>query len=174
MKILSAAIITLVTFLGSASANAAECKYKENERDPFTDVRIVETKWKTFRPTGNQAVSHGWMGGWIKDGKTFLALRYGIVGIYVRSPLIIPKGAKLLLLMADDSVFELAAYQETWVQGRNDVVLYELNDDSLAALTAQGTSDIRVSTNQADYDFNFGNKPTNRIQFVLGCLPQAD
>jgi hypothetical protein len=165
------ALLIATGILGLSSiANAADCKYAENERDPFTDQRIVETKWKTFRPTGNEAVNHGWIAGWMKDGKNFLALRIGIPA-YSGGPLIIAKGAPLLLLMADDTVMELTAYQETWIKNRNVVILYELNADTLAALTAQGTSDIRVTTNNGDHDFNFGSKPTDKIQFVLGCLP---
>jgi hypothetical protein len=163
-------LATTGLLLFASASDAADCKYVENERDPFTDQRIVETKWKTFRPTGNQAVNHGWMAGWIKDDKTFLALRIGIPA-YSGGPLVIAKSAPLLLLMADDTVMELTAYQETWVKSRNVVILYELDADALAALTAQGTSDIRVTTNDGDHDFNFGSKPTDKIQFVLSCLP---
>jgi hypothetical protein len=155
--------------LSATVSNADECKFKINESDSFTGQKDLLTKWKAFRPTGNQAVNHGWMAGRVKDGKTFLALRIGIVEQPVRNPLIIPKGAKLLLLMADDSVVELSAYEETWVKDRNVVILYELNDETLGALTVRGTSDIRVSTNQSDFDFNFGNKPTERMRHVLGC-----
>lgn len=167
LKILMAAA-GLILF--ATVSNAAECKFKTDETDPFTSQRDILTKWKAFRPTGNQAVSYGWMAGRVTDGKTFLALRIGIVGQYVKSPLIVPEGATLLILMADDSILELSAYQETWVKDRNVVILYELNDEMLGALTAQGTTDIRLSTNQSDYDFNFGNKPTDRMQFVLGCV----
>lgn len=168
-------ITTLLTTTGlllfATVGNAADCKYAKDERDPFTDQRTVQTKWKTFRPTGNQAVNHGWMAGWIKNDKTFLALRIGIPA-YSGGPLIIAKDATLLLLMADDTVMELTAYQETRVKNRDVAILYELNAETLAALTAQGTSDIRVTTNNGDHDFNFGTKPTDKIQFVLSCLPK--
>lgn len=151
-------------------SNADECKFKTNERDPLTSERDVLTKWKAFRPTGNQSVSYGWMAGRVKDGTTLLALRIGIVGKYVKKPLIIPEGAKLLVLMADGSIVELSAYEETWVRSRDTVILYELNDELLTALTAHGATDIRVSTNQSDYDFSFGKKPTDRMRFVLECV----
>ena len=167
MKLLIS-MIFLASVLGSA-AYADECKYKENEADPFTKERVALTKWKAFRPTGNQAVNHGWMAGRILDGKTFLALRIGIVG-YDGPPVIIPEGAKLLILMADESIVELAAYEETWVEDSSAVVLYELNDETLQSLTTQGTTDIRVSTSAGDHDFNFGKKPTDRMQYVLGCV----
>lgn len=167
MKLLISALF-LASVLGS-NAYADECKYKENETDPFTKQRVALTKWKAFRPTGNQAVNHGWMAGRIKDGKTFLALRLGIVG-YKGSPVIIPKGARLLVLMADESIVELAAYEEIWVKDSSEVILYELADETLQALTTQGTTDIRVSTSDRDHDFNFGKKPTDRMQYVLGCV----
>lgn len=167
MKILTTVLLAAAIFLASATIHAAECKYKINELDPFTDELIVLTKWKTFRPTGNQAVNHGWMAGAIEHGKTFLALRIGLVGYHTQPT--IPEGGKLLILMADDSIVELAAYESVKLTGWSVVVKYELDENTLAALTAQGTTDIRVSTVHDEHDFSFGKKPTTRMQFVLGC-----
>ena len=81
MRVLTIALLAAAIILTSTVAGAAECKYKKNERDPFTDELSVLTKWKTFRPTGNQAVPHGWMAGAIEHGKKFLVLRIGLVPI---------------------------------------------------------------------------------------------
>lgn len=161
--------IALGLILLASAVSAADCKYKENKLDSFTKQKVVLTKWKAFRPTGNQAVNHGWMAGAVKGDKTFLALRIGVVG-YGGPPMSVLEGASLLVLMADDSVVELAAYEEVWIENSSVVIHYELNAETMAALTAQGTSDIRVTTNHGDHDFNFGNKPTDRMQFVLGCV----
>ena len=168
MRVLTTALLTATILLTSVGAGAAECKYKKNELDPFTDVQIVLTKWKTFRPTGNQAVPHGWMAGAIEHGKKFLALRIGLVGYHTQPT--VPEGGKLLILMADDTIVELAAYESVKISGWHNVVKFELDDDTLAALTAQGTTDIRLSTRYDEHDFSFGKKPTTRMQFVLGCL----
>jgi hypothetical protein len=167
MRILTTTLLAAAVILTSTVAGAAECKYKKNERDPFTDELIVLTKWKTFRPTGNQAVPHGWMAGAIEHGKIFLALRIGLVGYHSQPT--VPEGGKLLILMADDTIVELAAYESVKISGWSDVVKFELDEDTLAALTAQGTTDIRLSTRYDEHDFSFGKKPTTRMQFVLGC-----
>jgi len=49
-------------------------------------------------------------------------------------------------------------------------VKYELDAETLKALTAQGTTDTRVSTRYDEHNFSFGKKPMTRMQFVLGCL----
>jgi len=72
--------------------------------------------------------------------------------------------------MADDSIVELAAYEPVKLSSWSAVVKYELDENTLAALTAQGTTDVRVSTKHDEHDFSFGRKPTTRMQFVLGCL----
>ncbi|MDH4054754.1 MAG: hypothetical protein OEW73_07635 [Gammaproteobacteria bacterium] len=163
----TALIVTIILFIAS-TASAEECKYKTNEADPFTREKIVLTKWKPFRPTGNEAVDHGWMAGAIEHGKKFLALRIGLVGYYGQPT--VPEGGKLLILMADDTIVELAAYEEVKLSGRNAIVRFELDAASLQALTAQGTTDIRLSTIEDEHDFSFGNKPTGRMQYVLGCI----
>jgi len=163
----TALIVTIILFIAS-TASAEECKYKTNEADPFTKEKIVLTKWKPFRPTGNEAVDHGWMAGAIEHGKKFLALRIGLVGYYGQPT--VPEGGKLLILMADDTIVELAAYEEVKLSGRNAIVRFELDAASLQALTAQGTTDIRLSTIEDEHDFSFGNKPTGRMQYVLSCI----
>ena len=162
----TALIVTIILFVAS-TASADECKYKTNEADPFTKEKIVLTKWKHFRPTGNEAVNYGWMAGAIEHGKKFLALRIGLVGYYGQPT--VREGGKLLILMADDTIVELAAY-ESVKPDRNAIVKFELDSATLQALTAQGTTDIRLSTIEDEHDFSFGNKPTGRMQYVLGCI----
>ncbi len=168
MKIPGTALIVTIFLFASAAASADECKYKKNEADPFTREKIVLTKWKHFRPTGNEAVNYGWMAGAIEHGKKFLALRIGLVGYYGQPT--VPEGGKLLILMADDTIVELAAYELVKLTSRNVIVRFELDSETLQALIAQGTTDIRLSTIEDEHDFSFGNKPTGRMQYVLGCI----
>jgi hypothetical protein len=171
MKSLNMALFTATIILASAAAGAAECKYKKNEADPFTEEKILLTKWKNFRPTGNQAVNHGWMAGAIEHGKKFLTLRIGLVGYHTQPT--IPEGGKLLILMADDTIVELAAHESVKLTSSNVIVKYELDAEALKALMAQGTTDIRVSTRYDEHDFSFGKKPMTRMQFVLACIQQT-
>ena len=161
-------VAAAILMIAAGSAAADECKYKKDEADPFTQEKIVLTRWKNFRPTGNEAVNHGWMAGAIEHGKKFLALRIGLVGYHTQPT--VPDGGKLLILMADDTIVELAAFESVILGSRNTIVRFELDSESLQALTAQGATDIRLSTIEDEHDFSFGNKPTGRMQYVLSCI----
>ena len=168
MKTQNIALLVTIIMFANAAAAADECKYKKDEADPFTQEKIVLTRWKTFRPTGNEAVNHGWMAGAIEHGKKFLALRIGLVGYHTQPT--VPDGGKLLILMADDTIVELAAFESVKLTSRKKIVRFELDSETLQALIAQGTTDIRLSTIEDEHDFSFGNKPTGRMQYVLSCI----
>jgi hypothetical protein len=165
----SVAAILATLVLGNAAFAADECEYVKDGLDPFTSEREVLTKWKTFTKWGNQAYSHGWMAGLQEHDKTFLALRIGLVG-YRGQPTIL-EGGRLQILMADDSTVDLAAYQEVKLESWYVVVRYELTAETIEALKAQGTTGIRVSSANDEHHFKFGRKPTDRMQYVIGCLP---
>jgi len=172
MKKAIATILATSLLLGSGATLADECKYVKDGLDPFTSEREVLTKWKTFTKWGNQAYSHGWMAGLYEGGKTFLALRIGLVG-YRGQPTIL-EGGKLLISMADDTTVELAAFEDVKLDSWYAVVKYELTAETIESLTAQGATGIRVSSAKDKHDFSFGRKPTDRMQYVVGCIPEPD
>jgi hypothetical protein len=176
---------------------ADKCKYEKHGVDSFTKQMVAETKWKSFRTFGDQSENHGWTAAKAEGGKQYLGLKIVVVDRDSTMPeranlhenrVLIPQGAKLLILMADDTILELAAsakargkcdfrvpdirtgHPETYVVDTTTVVWYELTADTRDALLAQGATDIRLSASDRDHDFTFGKKPTDRIQYVLGCI----
>lgn len=183
MKISCALFVATALLLGSNTADAAGCKY----RAPFSGNTIVAgkgeqarllaaaerwTPWKSFRTWGNEAKNHGWTNGMIDGDKKFLGLKINLVEVPGGAS--IAAGAPLLLLMADDSVVELAA-DNTLADKKNANLIfarYELDDETHAALVAQGITDIRVTTNIGEIDFYLGKtkKPSGKVQESLGCI----
>jgi hypothetical protein len=171
MKQAIATMLAMSLLFGTGATLADECKYQEDGLDPFSSDRVVLTKWKSFQRMGNQAVPYGWMAGLLENGRPFLALRLGLVGY--RGIPTIAAGGKLQIHMADDTIVELAAHEEIKIEHRNVVVKYGLTAETIAALAAQGMTDIRVSSANDDHDFLFSRKPNDRMQYVVGCIPKT-
>lgn len=192
-------ILTLVIALalGSPALAADKCKFEKHGVDSFTKQMVAETKWKSFRTFGNGYENHGWMAARAKGGKQFLGLKIIVVDNDSARPerpnlhenrVLIPQGAKLLVLLADDTILELAASAEargkssytvpgdqlgradSYIVSTTAIAWYELTAELRDALLMQGATDIRLSASNKDHDFTFGKKPTDRIQYVLGCI----
>ena len=191
-------IATAVLLLAIYSpAQSAECKFEKHGVDSFTKQMVAETKWKSLQSLFDNQNNYGWTAARSEGDKQFLGLKIVVVDRDSTMPeranlhenrVLIPQGAKLLILMADDTILELAAsakargksdfrvpdirtgHPETYVVDTTTVVWYELTADTRDALLAQGATDIRLSASDRDHDFTFGKKPTDRIQYVLGCI----
>jgi hypothetical protein len=197
MRILTLLVLGMTCALSTPAGAADKCKYERHGVDSFTKQMVAETKWKSFRTFGNQVENHGWMAARSEGGKQFLGLKIVVVDHDSAMPerenlhenrVLIPKDAKLLILLADDTILELAASAEargksdfrvpdsrksnpdTYVVRTTAIAWYELTADTRDALLAHGATDIRLSASDRDHDFTFGDKPTDRIQFVLGCI----
>lgn len=197
MRTLTLLVLGMTCVLSRPVGAVDNCKYERHGVDSFTKQMVAETKWKSFRTFGNQVENHGWMAARSEDGKQYLGLKIVVVDHDSAMPertnlhenrLLIPRDAKLLILLADDTILELAASAEA--RGKSDfrvpdsrksnpdthvvrttaIAWYELTADARDALLAQGATDIRLSASDRDHDFTFGKKPTDRIQFVLGCI----
>ncbi len=207
MKLVIAIFVAFMLMLGSNTADAAKCKYIE----PHTEMIVLGkkeqqrllasprrwTRWKGYRTLANQAEDHAFLNGIVEDDNRYLGLKVVLVEHSPSEPkpyelsgrASIPAGAKLLILLADESIIELTAYadvagtsrhlapREGLNSGRSDHAIYTtlfakflLDDEKSAALSAQGVTDIRVSTSMGDRDFNFGKKPSDRIQEIVACL----
>jgi len=187
----------IVLVLSSPAVAANKCKFEKNGVDSFTRQMVVETKWKSFRSFGNQAANHGWMAARSENDTQFLGLKVVVVDYDSARPegpnlhenrVLIPQSAKLLVLLADDTILELVAsakargkssytvpgeqmgHPDFYVVKTTAVVWYELTADMRGELIAQGATDIRLSASNKDHDFTFGKKPTDRIQYVVGCI----
>ena len=171
-----------------ATATAAKCKYNVDTVNHRTGEYVRWTKWNTFRlrqdPVMLAVVSEG--------DRKYLALRMeGSRGTHSDRPtaavldseLVVPKGANLLVLMADESVLELHAEQEVvadsyyYIMGNgtydlhfNVIIKYELDADAIASLTTHRLKVLRLSAGDEDFDFEFGDKGSDRVLKALACI----
>jgi hypothetical protein len=176
--------------LFSVEAANTKCKFQTDVLNVFTNEQIRWTHWDSFRLSismGNYVMVNG-----ISEGeRKYLGLRLQVRKKQADRPtkhdldnaFVVPEGAKLLLLMADDSFIELHTDEEfvgdsdfgmynNGVYGitSEPVVKYPLDSDSMSALTAQRVKQIRLSTTDRDIDFEFGKKGSKKMQEVLLCI----
>ena len=175
-------------FFAVATANAAKCKYNVDTVNHRTGEKVRWTKWNTFRlrqdPVMLAVISEG--------DRKYLALRLtGSRGnrpdrpttAVLDSEMVVQKGAKLLVLMADETVLELHADQEVVansyynVKGNSTydlffavIIKYELDADAFASLTAQRLKVLRLSAGDEEFDFEFGKKGSDRVIKALVCI----
>jgi len=116
----------------------------------------------------------------------------------IDSDMVIPDNAKLSILFADGSIFDL--YAESGVVGDTSVVVngaepdddfvvgktsgynyvshatvkFRLDADAIATLSAQKATDMRLHGTDKNYDITFGSKPSDKIQDVVACIPPLD
>lgn len=113
----------------------------------------------------------------------------------IDSAMVIPDNAKLSILLADGSIFDLFADREVvgdtsivvngseldgdFQIGREDgysfkshsIVKFPLDDAAIAALKAQLATDMRLHATGKNYDITFGSKPSDKIQEAIACIP---
>ena len=99
------------------------------------------------------------------------------------SELEFPEGARLLILMEDESIIELHSVQEVFADtdvrrtGANKysissevIVKYELTAETMAALNGQRLMSLRMTATDAEYTYEFGKKGSNKVQQALACI----
>ena len=197
-------IIVVAIFLITVAApvaHAEKCRYEDNRTDDFTGEKILATKWKLFH-SAISVNSFAEAAGITEGDSNFLAIRtekeeilaYDLYGDELRNRFVVPADARLLILLADDTVVELAAHKEVTGVSRSSsansqltetseleirykirttaVIRYPLDADSYAALTSQPATHVRMSANDGDHDFKVHKKLTDEIQKALLCLKQ--
>ena len=201
VKLLLVAAMVLI-IIAVPVAHAEKCKYEENGIDDFTGEKILSTKWKLFH-TAVSVTSFAEAAGIAEGDSNFLAIRtrkdeilaYDLYDDELRNRFVVPEGARLLILLADDTVVELAADKEVTGVSRSSsansqltesseleirykirttaVIQYPLDASSYAALTGQAATHVRMSSNSGDHDFKVHKKLTDEIQKSLLCLRQG-
>lgn len=200
VKLLLVSAIILI-MVAAPVAHAEKCKYNENRIDDFTGEKKLSTKWNLF----HSAISvnrFAEAAGITEGDSNYLAIRtineellgYDLYGDELRNRFVVPEGATLLILLADDTVVELAADKEVTAVSRSSsgnsqltesseleirykikttaVIKYRLDASSYAALTSQAATHLRLSSNSGDHDFKVHKKLTGEIQNALLCLKQ--
>jgi hypothetical protein len=189
----------------SGSAHAAKCKFSEDSVDKFTKVRTLSTRWDPLE---------SFFGGLGKSPKTsltsYVSARYAADSIYLavriglssysksRPPkyelqdaIVVPEGARLLAMMADESVVVLFSAHEVKVNstaippetGSNitsefaidteAVIRYVLDADTMKALTSQGATNLRVEAADTKYDIKVHKKSFGDLKKAIECIQEA-
>ncbi len=191
----------ILIIVAAPVAYAEKCKYEKNRIDDFTGERILSTKWNLFH-TAIKVNSFAEAAGITAGDINLLAIRmvreeilgYDIYGDELRNRFVVAEGARLLILLTDDTVVELAADKEVTGVSRSSsansqltesseleirykikttaVIRYRLDASSYSALTSQAATHLRMSSNSGDHDFKVHKKLTDEIQKALLCLKQ--
>jgi hypothetical protein len=188
VKNLTALSLTALLLLTTAPANAAKCKYMTDAIHSITGEPVRWSKWSSFTMTTGTRIVHSAV---VEGDRKYLGLRVPQRWSHDQRPtkeildgmFSIPEGAKLLLKLDDDSIIEL--YTESEVIADADygvnsarsfpmtaiaVVKYPLNDQVIAALTANRLTHMRLQTSRGDMDFTFGKKGAKKQQDTLACI----
>ena len=191
------ALIAMVVLGLSTGANAEKCKYAANEVDPFTGVKTLQTKWDQLTSTwmADSREVDGWISVRAVDGNATLwvKLDYSIKTLKepafgsLRDAIVIQEGAPLLILMADDSIIELAATHEVrkdaysvppWEQNADTDkfvvrlvtnIEYALPAEAIAALKTQHATDIRITAASRNFDVEIHKKSLSDFHNAFAC-----
>ena len=191
------ALMAIVLLGLSTGVNAAKCKYAQDEVDPFTGVKTLQTKWDQLTSTwmADMREIDGWISVlavgdqvtlWVKLDYSIKTPKEPAFGS-LRDAIAIQKGAPLLILMADDSIIELPAINEVrkdaysvppWEQsGDTDKFVvravasieYALSAEAIAALKAQHATDIRITAANRNYDVEIHKKSLTNFHNAFAC-----
>jgi len=195
-------VLTIALTLFSASDARADCKYQWDTSNYRTGEKVLWTQWVMNKRVN--AGLYGLLSG-VKEGdRKYLALQTVAFDGFsasrpskedIDSAMVIPDNAKLSVLLADGTIFDLFAERgvvgDTSIVvngseldgdfqiGRADgysfkshsIVKFLLDDAAIAALNAQLATDLRLHATGKNYDISFGSKPSDKIQEVLACIP---
>ena len=189
----------------SGAANAAKCKFQEDSTDKFTKVRTLQTRWDPLesffndigKTSGTTLTSY--VSAWHESGSTRLAIRVGLSSYSKRRPpdyelidaVVIPEGARLMVMMADKTVVTLFAKEE--MRFNSKLILpntgsnvtseyaidtyaflnYPLDADTMANLTSQGATNLRVEAVDKNYDIEIHKKSFGDLKKAIECIQGA-
>ena len=188
-----ALLATLATFANESVA-ATDCKIDTDETDKFTKVRTLVTRRNSLESfwgdSSKDKQKDIYVAAYYKDGNKALQIGLWFTNYVERTPpdyelrntLVIHKGSRLLVMMADGSIVTLnsvnpinANSKATRTTGRVSVdvgatIYYPLDDDLITALTSQGATKIRVEASETHYDFEIHEKSLTDIGDAIKCL----
>ena len=191
--------------LANGTAHAAKCKFQTDSTDKFTKVRTLQTRWDPLesffndigKTSGTTLTSY--VSAWHKAGSTDLAVRIGLSSYSKRMPpeyelldtIVIPEGARLLVMMADETVGTLFSKNEVRINSKaippetgtnitskfvidtEAVIHYALDAESIAALTSQNATNLRVEAAETNYDIEIHKKSFGDLKKAIECLQEA-
>ena len=192
-------LLVIAVLLLGQTANAAGCKYQENETDKFTKVTTRWTKWNALTSTWHFSSTHHvpYVSVYtVNDDahlllkiETFIQKKHPPNAMYLDEYLVVSEGAPLLLMMNDGTILELPALNNVRAathtavdpaSGDDSVTMYRttgtavikypLDDATKKALAGQSVSTIRVTTDNSEFDFEIHKKSVNDFAAAVECL----
>lgn len=196
-------VLTMALAFFSASDAWADCKYQWDTHNYRTGEKVLWSRWVMNKRINTSGV-YGLLSGVLEGDERYLALQIVAFDGFsearpskedIDSAMVIPDNAKLSILLADGSIFDLFADREVvgdtsivvngseldgdFQIGREDgysfkshsIVKFPLDDAAIAALKAQLATDMRLHATGKNYDITFGSKPSDKIQEAIACIP---
>jgi len=196
-------VTALLTANGTALA--AKCKFQTDSTDKFTKVRTLQTRWDPLESFFNDfgktsgTLLTSYVSAWHESGNSRLGVRIGLSSYSKRRPpdyelmdtVVIPEGARLLAMMADETVVTLFAKKEMRFNsklvppgtGSNDTdefaidtyayLYYPLDAETIAALTRQNATNLRVEAADKNYDIEIHKKSYGDLKKAIECIQRA-
>ncbi len=197
-------LIATSMLLAGGGADAAKCKYREDSVDKFTKVRTLWTKWNQLdslfgglskRPNNVYA---GYVSAGLNSDEIILQVKFQLVSesrlapakFLLKDTVVAPKGSRLLVMMADESIVKLYSDREVRVNAElfppgtggntgnkfstksNATISYTLDADTIAALSRQDATKVRVETADPYYDIRIHKKSFGDIKKAIFCIQQ--
>ncbi len=190
MKTFSAVLIAVFIAFSANTSYAASCKYQVDTVSYASGEKIRWTRWQMnrFYHRGSYSLISGitegdrkYLGVQLVDSNKKVSTRPTKAELDVM--MVIPAGAKLSLLMADESIVDLFTEQD--IVADSDfttnavnsysiesavIIKFPLSAEAFAALSTQKVMDVTLQTDQRQYDYSFGKKGSDKIQNALGCI----
>lgn len=199
-------ILTLsLLLLWADTSIAADCKYQWDTSNYRTGEKVLWTRWERNKRITSPV--SGLLAAVQEGDRRYFALQTVTVERHsdvrptkadIDSAMIIPDNAKLSILFADGSIYDLFSENEVigdtsivvngsepddhFVMGRRSgytyssraIVKFPLDAEDIATLSAQKATDMRLHGTARNYDITFGSKPSDKIQDVVACIPPLD
>lgn len=191
-------IATAVLLLAiHAPARAAKCKYEVNSVDKFTKVKTLQTKWASLDPLaviiGTDTYIVAAISAHLQAESRFLGLQltrhetssYRPRNYELQDVIVVVKGARLLVLLADDTIVELPALREVRANASYAAadssatefaiktvaeINFALDEATTEALLKREAKRIRVEAEDRNYDVIIDDGLRDNFQWALGCI----
>jgi len=198
-------LVILSALFTTSAVHAAKCRFQHDSTDKFTKVRTIWTRWDPmesfFGDLGDRSMDTpaGFVSAWYEAGEISLRIKIELKGLSDLAPptyeledtIVVPEGARLLVMMADETIVTLYSASEERVNsgvtppetGMNITssfeieaeadIRYALDDEAIAALSSQAATNIRVEAADTQYDVTIHKKSFGDIKNAIECIQAA-
>ena len=195
---LIAAIASLLA--ASTTVQAADCDFAMYSVDKFTKEKTLATKWAQL---DSWSTGFGWsdyftgsVSALFAHGESYLQVqladykssKYKPRAYELKDVIVVPEGARLAVMMADETIVVLRANREVRTNssvqnpasksnpgGEYEIttianIAFVLNESNANALIAQNATHIRVEATEKNYDVEIHKKSLGDIRQAIECI----